>query len=1386
MARRYGFFLFVALALLALAVQGSTQGVWTSKAPMIGRRYAHAAAALDGKIHAVGGADPASCFSLPFHDVYDPATDVWTPGTSMAIGRAHAAAAVLKVGVNDLLFVVGGSTNCGVRTASMEAYDPVLNTWTSKAPMPGGPRSNMGAAVIDGLLYVVGGMQFDAFDGMTSLVEVYNPATDTWSTVAPLPEARYSVAVGAIDGILYAAGGSGTEPDPTGVFAYDPATDTWSSKAPISEPRVFAASAVANGLFYVIGGQYFDYLSSVEVYDPATNSWTAGPSLPAARTIMPAATAAGAIFVMGGGYDEFTFEPVTDNYMLADAIAPVTTATLSGAPNANGWFNSDVTVTLHASDGALGSGVQSIFYFLPNSNNNVPGDSVELNFSEGDRTLTYQAADNAGNIETLHALPIRIDKTAPTLPTLPNLRAVATSADGAVVNFSLTPFENGSGVASMQVTPLSSGMTFPLGTTHETVTVIDNAGNSVSAEFDVTVYPDRPHISIIGGTFLEDGNPHPASATAVDRANNPIDGTMTIAYLPGGAAPAAPGRYSATASFTSNNAGFTNAFPWTTMAPDPLAKKSPAVVEINGKLYVHGFDDDGGGSPGLPRLSIYDPASDTWTVGASPSLVRSQVSVGVINGKMFVAGGCISADCEDGTTNALEVYDPASNTWSDAAPMPTARFGAAAGAIGGKLYVAGGTTACDPCTPTTATEIYDAASDTWSAGAAIPVSRELAAAASVNGRLYVIGGFQRTAGDTMNGGVVATVHSYDPGTDSWSVRAPMPTARHAAAAGVVLDTIYVAGGYSTATTGVMERYDPGVDAWTPQVPMTTARPYTSGAVIDQNFYVIDGTDSASLNTNEVFDSSLTTTITINPGDQTPPTTTANYTQPNANGYHSLDVNVFLSALDSGGPAAPSGVQSITYTLTGAQTWGGTFLTSNNTSFTISNEGTTTVTYHATDNRGNVEADQSFTVKLDKTAPSAATLPNLTVAATSAAGAVVTFDLAESDSFSGIDTVTFNQGLPSGSTFPHGPTFESITIKDKAGNSTFRSFNVTVTKTLVSIAVQPASATVVVGQGGQQFQAMGHFTDGSDQLLPTQNQAVQWQSSNSSVAAISSTGFASADSVGQTTIIASSGAISCEPSSCGTLTVADLLTINLSSNIVAEATSALGAGVPFTVSATYSLGGSEPVQCFIITGFVGGNPQIGPSVSPGATFPLGTTTVGCIANGVAEQQVHGFFTITVQDTTAPVVTTSGNVTINATSPAGAVATFSASAIDIVDGARPVTCTPASGSAFAIGVTTVTCSASDASLHTGSATLTVTVLGPQQIIANLIAQATAAHAKTNLLQNALQSLSDGDTGTACSQLSAFINQVQAQTGKSISPADAPSLIQGAMAARAAIGC
>ncbi len=113
------------------------------------------------------------------------------------------------------------------------------------------------------------------------------------------------------------------------------------------------------------------------------------------------------------------------------------------------------------------------------------------------------------------------------------------------------------------------------------------------------------------------------------------------------------------------------------------------------------------------------------------------------------------------------------------------------------------------------------------------------------------------------------------------------------------------------------------------------------------------------------------------------------------------------------------------------------------------------------------------------------------------------------------------------------------------------------------------------------------------------------------------------------------------------------------------------------------------------------------------FGVGATTVQATAfdgNGNSE---FAYFTVTVVDTTEPVVTVPANMTLGATNSSGAVANFAASAQDIVDGSIAPTCSPPSGSTFPIGVTTVTCSATDASNNTGTASFTVTVENTVQV-------------------------------------------------------------------------
>src|SRR6185436_5061860 len=167
------------------------------------------------------------------------------------------------------------------------------------------------------------------------------------------------------------------------------------------------------------------------------------------------------------------------------------------------------------------------------------------------------------------------------------------------------------------------------------------------------------------------------------------------------------------------------------------------------------------------------------------------------------------------------------------------------------------------------------------------------------------------------------------------------------------------------------------------------------------------------------------------------------------------------------------------------------------------------------------------------------------------------------------------------------------------------------------------------------------------------------------------------------------------------TTKPLLTV--SANKTAEATSAAGAIVTFdSPAATDGGSGIASISC---------------DRSSGDQFPIGTTTVHCQATDNAANQATASFTVTVVDTTQPVISVPANITVDATGPSGAVVGYAVSATD-GGTSLPVTCNPPSGSVFAIGTTTVTCTTADAAGNSATASFTVTALGAVAQVANVI--------------------------------------------------------------------
>ncbi len=151
-------------------------------------------------------------------------------------------------------------------------------------------------------------------------------------------------------------------------------------------------------------------------------------------------------------------------------------------------------------------------------------------------------------------------------------------------------------------------------------------------------------------------------------------------------------------------------------------------------------------------------------------------------------------------------------------------------------------------------------------------------------------------------------------------------------------------------------------------------------------------------------------------------------------------------------------------------------------------------------------------------------------------------------------------------------------------------------------------------------------------------------------------------------------------------------LSLPADMTVEATGATGEAVSYTVTATDDVDPSPAVEC---------------SPASGSTFPLGETTVDCTATDAAGNSSSESFTVTVEDTTAPALSLPANITAEATSLAGAVVSYSASATDAVDPSPSVSCSPVSGGTFALGTTTVGCTATDATGNGSSGSFTVTV-------------------------------------------------------------------------------
>ncbi len=296
---------------------------------------------------------------------------------------------------------------------------------------------------------------------------------------------------------------------------------------------------------------------------------------------------------------------------------------------------------------------------------------------------------------------------------------------------------------------------------------------------------------------------------------------------------------------------------WEELAPVPEARTEVSVASDGERVYLAGGflappDDhpEGERPPAARTLLVHDPAEDAWSEAGEIPVGTHHAGLVRVDGKLYLVGGYRGNSFEP-RSGEVWIYDPETGEWSEGAPMPTPRGGLAYAVLDGKIHTIGGTVAdpdaldpdahnpSDEDASVGTHEVYDPATDAWERRAPMPTPRNHHGAGAVDGRIVV------TAGRVGDRSRLTTTEVYDPEADAWSEAEPLPTGRSGVANAVLDGRYYVFGGeaFGDGDARVFddaERFDPETGSWERLPAMPTGRHGVGAAVVDGGIHVVSG------------------------------------------------------------------------------------------------------------------------------------------------------------------------------------------------------------------------------------------------------------------------------------------------------------------------------------------------------------------------------------------------------------------------------------------------------------------------------------------------------------------------------------------------------------------
>jgi N-acetylneuraminic acid mutarotase len=303
-------------------------GVYSQVSTMPVISYEMASGVIDGKIYLATGAEIQDGLDVLLNhlSIYDPETNTWdTMRASIPVPRMMNGA--MNTVLDGKLYIIGGAEWLEIDNnleiipyARVDVYDPQSDTWEQKANLPV-PLGVNGVCSLDGKIYVTGGGTNE--NTVLNSFYSYDPASDQWEELTEMTIPRGAHISVALDSLIYAIGGGDDANDVNSLISscevYDPVSDQWTPIAPIPKQRAWFSGCVMDGEIYIFGGlNRGDFLDDAYKYNPEEDRWIRIDDLVSDRSEMAAVSIGRTIYLIGGRTSAFVISPLVETYKLSD------------------------------------------------------------------------------------------------------------------------------------------------------------------------------------------------------------------------------------------------------------------------------------------------------------------------------------------------------------------------------------------------------------------------------------------------------------------------------------------------------------------------------------------------------------------------------------------------------------------------------------------------------------------------------------------------------------------------------------------------------------------------------------------------------------------------------------------------------------------------------------------------------------------------------------------------------------------------------------------------------------------------------------------------------------------------------------------------------------